>query len=265
MLLKIIPNAYKLFSFRVCLLIILGLLAFTPAHKKITVFSIGDSTMADYDIEQWSKNNGGTNYPLRGWMMMMPQHFKKGVVVQNAAISGISSKSFRNEGAWQRVIEQVKQGDYVFIQFGHNDEKSDSANHTDARTSFRQNLINYINETKAKGANPILFTSLVRRKFDASGKLVDTHGDYVTVVRELAKELHFPLVDLNKLMGDLVQSMGPEESKKLYLYIEPGFFSKLPEGKKDDTHLCINGANKVAELAANEIRRLKLPLAKWLK
>jgi len=252
-------------SLRICLLICLGLVAFKPFHKKITIFSIGDSTMADYDIAEWSRNNGGKNYPLRGWMMAMPQLVRKDVAVQNAAISGISSKSFRDEGAWQKVIDKVMPGDYVFIQFGHNDEKSDSANHTDARTGFRQNLINYANETKAKGANPILFTSLVRRKFDANGRLVDTHGDYVTVVRELATELNIPLVDLNKLTGELVEQMGPEESKKLYLYIEPGLFTKLPEGKKDDTHLCVYGATKVAELAAKEIKRLKLPLAKYLR
>jgi len=241
------------------------LVAFQPVHKKITIFSIGDSTMADYDINEWSKNNGGKNYPLRGWMMAMPQFVKKDVIIHNAAISGISSKSFRDEGAWQKVIDQVKPGDYVFIQFGHNDEKPDSASHTDARTSFRHNLINYVSETQSKGGNPVLFTSLVRRKFDANGKLVDTHGDYVTVVRELAAELKVPLVDLNKLMGDLVQQMGMEESKKIYLYIEPGLFTKLPEGKKDDTHLCEFGATKVAQLAVKEVKRLKLPLGSYLK
>ena len=241
------------------------MVAFQPVHKKITIFSIGDSTMADYDINEWSKNNGGKNYPLRGWMMAMPQFVKKDVIIHNAAISGISSKSFRDEGAWQKVIDQVKPGDYVFIQFGHNDEKPDSASHTDARTSFRHNLINYVSETQSKGGNPVLFTSLVRRKFDANGKLVDTHGDYVTVVRELAAELKVPLVDLNKLMGDLVQQMGMEESKKIYLYIEPGLFTKLPEGKKDDTHLCEFGATKVAQLAVKEVKRLKLPLGSYLK
>ena len=256
---------YKKSLIRFCLVACLGLVAFITAHKKVTIFSIGDSTMADYNIDEWSKNNGGKNYPLRGWMMAMPQFVKKDVIIHNAAISGISSKSFRDEGAWQKVIEQVKPGDYVFIQFGHNDEKADSANHTDARTGFRQNLINYINETKTKGAHPILFTSLVRRKFDTNGKLVDTHGDYVTVVRELANEMNIPLVDLNKLTGKLVEQMGPEDSKKLFLYIEPGLFSKLPEGKKDDTHLCEFGATKVAELTAQEIKRLKLPLAKHLK
>ena len=256
---------YKNFSIRFCLISCLILVAFKPVHEKITIFSIGDSTMADYDINEWSKNNGGKNYPLRGWMMAMPQFVKKDVIIHNAAISGISSKSFRDEGAWQKVIDQVKPGDYVFIQFGHNDEKPDSASHTDARTSFRRNLINYVSETKSKGGNPVLFTSLVRRKFDANGKLVDTHGDYVTVVRELAAELKVPLVDLNKLMGDLVQQMGMEESKKLYLYIEPGLFTKLPEGKKDDTHLCEFGATKVAQLAVKEVRRLKLPLGNYLK
>ena len=241
------------------------MVAFKPVHKKITIFSIGDSTMADYDINEWSKNNGGKNYPLRGWMMAMPQFVKKDVIIHNAAISGISSKSFRDEGAWQKVIDQVKPGDYVFIQFGHNDEKPDSASHTDARTSFRQNLINYVSETQSKGGNPVLFTSLVRRKFDANGKLVDTHGDYVTVVRELAAELKVPLIDLNKLMGDLVQQMGMEESKKLYLYIDSGLFTKLPEGKKDDTHLCEFGATKVAQLAVKEVKRLKLPLGSYLK
>src|SRR5919202_6908991 len=137
------------------------LFCFIPVQKKVTVFSVGDSTMADYDIEEWSKRNGGENYPLRGWMMAMPQFFTDEVEIQNAAISGISSKSFRDEGAWKKVIDAVKPGDYVFIQFGHNDEKSDTSLHTDARTGFRQNLINYVTETKAKGANPVLFTSIV--------------------------------------------------------------------------------------------------------
>src|ERR1044072_6988713 len=189
----------KQFSIKFLLVALtLVFLGFIPAQKKITIFSIGDSTMASYDVEEWSKRNGGKNYPLRGWMMPMPQFFNQNVTIKNAAISGISSKSFRDEGAWQKVIDEVEPGDYVFIQFGHNDEKPDSANHTDARTTFRQNLMNYIKETKAKGGYPVLFTSIVRRKFNANGKLEDTHGNYVVVVRELAKELNVPLVDINK-------------------------------------------------------------------
>src|ERR1051325_2471226 len=95
------------------LFVSLTLLCFKPAQKKITIFSIGDSTMAWYDIKEWSKKNGGENYPLRGWMMAMPQFFTGKVQIQNAAISGISSKSFRDEGAWKKVIDAVKPGDYV--------------------------------------------------------------------------------------------------------------------------------------------------------
>lgn len=243
----------------------LASLSFISFHKKITIFSIGDSTMASYDIDDLSKKYGGKNYPLRGWMMMMPQFFNNHVKIENAAISGISSKSFRDEGAWKKVIDQVQPGDYLFIQFGHNDEHSDSVSHTEPRTSFRQNLINYITETKAKGAYPVLFTSIVRRNFDNNGHLEDTHGDYVTVVRELAKEQNVPLIDLNKKTGDLVQSLGPEDSKKLYLYFEPGAFGNIPEGKKDDTHLCVYGATKVAELAVQGMKELNLGLVKYLK
>ena len=146
------------------LMITLSLLAFTHQKKKITVFSIGDSTMAWYDVEEWSIRNGGENYPLRGWMMMMPQFFNKHVEIKDEAISGISSKSFRDEGAWKKVIDAVKPGDYVFIQFGHNDEKPDSVNHTDARSTFRQNLLNYVAETKAKRAFPVLFTIGKRKR-----------------------------------------------------------------------------------------------------
>ena len=241
------------------------LLCFKPAHKKITIFSIGDSTMAWYDTEESSKKNGGQNYPLRGWMMAVPQFFNKEVEIHNAAISGISSKSFRDQGAWKKVIDEVKPGDYVFIQFGHNDEKPDTTVHTEAGTSFHQNLINYITESRAKGAYPVLFTSIVRRKFNVNGKLEDTHGDYVTVVRQLAKETNVPLIDLNKKTSDLVESLGPEESKKLYLYIEPGAFTKLPEGKKDDTHLCEYGAYKFAELAVQGLKQLNLGLVEYLK
>src|SRR5206468_6341011 len=126
----------KRFSMRLFLLMLcLTSLSFIPLHKKITIFSIGDSTMASYDIKDLSKKYGGVSYPLRGWMMMMPQFFNSHVKIENAAISGISSKRFLDEGAWKKVIDQVQPGDYVFIQFGHNDEHPDSASHTEPHTS----------------------------------------------------------------------------------------------------------------------------------
>src|SRR5690606_25268022 len=172
--------------------------------------------------------------------------------------------SYRSEGLWNKVINRVKEGDYVFIQFGHNDAKEDTLRHTEPQTSFKENIRSYVNEVRAKKANPILLTSIVRRNFDKSGKLVDTHGEYVTVVRDLAREMNVPLIDLNKKTAELVENLGPEESKKLYMYVEPGVTAKLPKGKKDDTHLCEVGALKVAELATQGLKEIKSPLAKYL-
>lgn len=246
--------------------IIIVFASFKQEKNKISIFSIGDSTMAEYNIEKLSTQYEGENYPLRGWMMMMMQYFfSNKVTITNAGVSGRSSKNFRTEGHWQKVIEKIKPGDYLFIQFGHNDSKTDTVRYTEPHTSFRQNLINYINEAKAKGAFPILFTSIPRRIFDKEGNLMDTHGDYVTIVRDLAKEIHIPLVDLNQKMAKLIQELGPEESKKLFLWFKPGQFKKIPEGKQDDTHLNVYGANKVAELAAQGLKELNLPLARYLK
>ncbi len=249
-----------LILFSVCI----ALFAFRQDKKKINIYSIGDSTMCDFS-EKYLSGFGGPNYPIRGWMQMAPQFFTSDVSIHNAAQSGRSSKSFREEGWWKKVIDSVQAGDYVFIMFGANDQKPDSARHTDPATTYRQNLINYIDEVKAKGAYPVLFTSLVRRRFDKEGKLVDTYGAYVNTVREVAREMNVPLVDLYKKTWDLVQSYGPEESKKLFLYIEPGLFTKLPDGKKDDSHLNVEGATKVAGLAMQGIKELNLPLARFIK
>ncbi|WP_235012665.1 rhamnogalacturonan acetylesterase [Pedobacter africanus] len=239
-------------------------IGFKSGQKKITVYSIGDSTMCDF-APAYLSQFGGENYPIRGWMQMMPLFFKDNVVVQNAARSGRSSKSFRTEGHWKPVLEKLKAGDYVFIMFGANDQKADTARHTDPATTYRQNLLNYIEETKAKGAYPILFTSLVRRHFGKDGKLTDTYGEYVTAVQQLGAATGVPVIDLNKKSADLVTSYGPEESKKLFLYIEPGKFSKLPQGKKDDSHLCVFGATEIARLAAQGLKEIKSPLAAYLK
>lgn len=239
-------------------------ISFKNEQKKIVIYAIGDSTMCDFSPAYLSQF-GGENYPIRGWMQMMPQFFNNNVVVHNAARSGRSSKSFRTEGHWKPVVERIKAGDYVFIMFGANDQKPDTARHTDPATTYRQNLLDYINETKAKGAYPILFTSLVRRNFGKNGKLVDTYGEYVTAVHKLAEETNVPVIDLNKKSSDLVSSYGPEESKKLFLYIEPGKFSKLPEGKKDDSHLSVFGATEIANLAVQGLKEIKSPLVAYLK
>ena len=245
-------------------IVLIALFAFKWYKETPVIHSIGDSTMCNFE-ESYLNKFGGEGYPIRGWMQMMPEFVKPGVRINNAARSGRSSKSFRDEGFWDKVKGQIKPGDYVFIMFGGNDQKPDTLRHTDPWTTYKQNLTNYVNESKKLGANPVLFTSIVRRKFDKNGKLVDTYGYYILAAREVARELNIPLIDLYKLSGDLVQSYGVEDSKKLFLYIEPGRFSKLPEGKKDDSHLCVEGARKIAELATKSMKEQKLSVAKYLK
>lgn len=231
-------------------------LAFSSTNEKITVHSIGDSTMANY---LQSDNL------MRGWMQVMGENFKEGVTINNKAVSGASSKSFRDRGYWDKVINEVKKGDYVFIQFGHNDEKKDIDRATVPETTFKQNLTNYVNEVRAKEAYPILFTSIVRRRFDNCANVVDTHGDYIKVVRTLATELNVPLVDLNKETEELVKRYGVEDSKKLFMFIAPGATPRYPTGLEDNTHLCELGAKEIAGLTAIGLKTLNSPLANYLK
>ena len=183
--------------------------AFRADKPVITIFMIGDSTMANKKID------GGN--PERGWGMVLPGFFSEDIRIDNHAANGRSSKSFISEGRWEKVISKVKKGDYVFIQFGHNDEKADSTRHTDPGSTFDENLRRYVNETRAKGGIPVLFNSIVRRNFvqpkdDAIAKdvrrtpgekeqpkegivLFDTHGAYLDAPRNVAKELGVTFID----------------------------------------------------------------------
>ena len=246
----------------VCWIVFVGMI---PVQKKITIFSIGDSTMCYYGPEKLNTGYGKAGYPVSGWMMPAGDFFNKNVTITNVARSGRSSKSFRAEGCWDTVIKTIRPGDYVFIQFGHNDSKPDTSRFTDPNTTFHDNLLRYINETKQKGGKPVLFTSIARRAFDSTGVLLDTHGDYITAVRKLATETNTPLIDLNKKTIKLLTELGPEESKKLFCYLEPGELPGYPNGARDDTHLNSNGAQKVCALAIEGIKELHLPLEKYLK
>lgn len=250
--------------FKVLFLVLLT--GFSLPQKEITVFTAGDSTMSYYSPQSLKETSGSDNYPLRGWMMAMADFFNDELVIKNYAVSGRSSKSFRAQGHWNRIMKEIKPGDYVFIQFGHNDQKkSDTTRYAEARTDFKQNMRNYVLETKQRRARPILFTSIPVRRFDSTGLLIDRHGDYVKVIRELAKETNTPLIDLNMSASKLLSTLGPDASKKLFMHIEPGEFPRLPDGLKDDTHLNIEGAKQIAALVAQEIKKQRIrPLAKYL-
>ena len=253
--------------------------AFRVDKPVVTIFMIGDSTMAN------KKLDGGN--PERGWGMVLPGFFSEDIKIDNHAANGRSSKSFISEGRWAKVISKVKKGDYVFIQFGHNDEKADSIRHTEPGTTFDDNLRRYVNETRAKGGIPVLFNSIVRRNFvqpkDASitkdirrtpGEkeqpkegtvLFDTHGAYLDSPRNVAKELGVVFVDMNKITHDLVQELGPVESKKLFMFVAPNQIPAFPKGREDNTHLNVYGARTIAGLAVDAIGKEIPELAEYIR
>ncbi|WP_228852560.1 rhamnogalacturonan acetylesterase [Aegicerativicinus sediminis] len=241
-------------------LFILGFVLFgliSMAQNTPTLYLIGDSTMADKkDPEQ---------NPEHGWGQMLPD-LMENITIINKAVNGRSTKSFIDEGKWQEVLNSLKPGDFVFIQFGHNDQKfKDSTRYTNPFTQYWHNLERYVNETRAKFAIPILFSSIVRRNFNEYGVLVDTHDNYPLVARMVAKEMNVPFIDLQWLTEQLELKFGPEKSKKLHLHIEPSENSYKPDGVEDNTHLSKLGANLVASLALQEIARQKLLLTPYIK
>jgi lysophospholipase L1-like esterase len=230
---------------------LLFILAFTLPPKKTTVWLIGDSTMANKEIRA---------YPETGWGMPFSNFFDSTIVVDNRAKNGRSTQSFINEKLWQPVVDNLAAGDYVFVQFGHNDEVPTKKTYT-TEEQFRNNLIRYVNETRAKKAFPILITPVARRKFDSTGHVVGTHDAYSAIVRSVAEQLKVPLIDLDKKSQALLQQFGLENSMLLYNHLQPGEHPNYPEGKDDDTHFSELGARKMAEIVLQEIRNLKLPLA----
>jgi len=237
-------------KYRFLIVLISSILFFACSREKLPlqIFTIGDSTMATKKPEV---------FPETGWCQVLPEFLDNTVTVHNHAVNGRSSKSFIDEGRWQLVLDSLQPGDVLFIQFGHNDQKeNDSTRYTSPRGTYSENLERFVNEARSKGAEPILFTSIVRRKFDEDGKLVDTHGDYPSAVRQVAQKLNVPLVDLQKLTENWINKLGDEGSKAMYLYIEPN--ENYPEGRKDDTHLSVEGAKNVARLAMEECKRQKL-------
>lgn len=226
--------------------------------QQPTIYMIGDSTMAN-------KSNPETN-PEHGWGQVLPNYFSTKISIENRAVNGRSSRSFILEGRWDSILKTIKKGDYVFIQFGHNDQKEKSPDrYTNPHVTYRHNLIKYIEETRAKGATPVLFSSIVRRNFNEHGVLIDTHGDYPLEARLVALEYHVPFIDLQYLTEKLEETYGVEGSKKLHLHFEAGEEPFYKDGKHDDTHLSNLGANEIAKLAVAELKKNVSSLSKFIK
>ena len=249
-----------------CLLLVL--LSAVP-DKTTTIFVIGDSTAANKDI------SGGKQE--RGWGMALQCYFDDNIRIDNHAVNGRSSLSFINEGRWQKVLELMKPGDYVIIQFGHNDEKPKADRHTDPGSTFDYNLAKFVRETREHGGIPVLMNCVVRRNFFVNAPendddeklrtttfkdgvkmvegdtLIDTHGLYRVAPRDVAARMNCHFVDANQITHDLEQGLGTEASKKLHMWFLPGEEPSVPKGRQDNTHYNVYGAHVVARLLADAL------------
>jgi lysophospholipase L1-like esterase len=230
----------------------LVLLAFTAPPKKIKVYLIGDSTIAD---------KTPATFPETGWGTPFKTFFDSTVVVDNRAKNGRSTRTFISENLWQPIADQLHEGDYVFIQFGHNDEAREKVERYTTPGEYKTNLLKFITETRNKKANPLLLTPVTRRRFDKEGKIMETHVEYTNVVYEVAKEANVPLIDLDKKSRELLQQFGEENSRLLFLQLQPGEHPNYPDGKNDNTHFNELGARKMAQIVLSEIVALHLELA----
>lgn len=235
----------------------LFLSAVAVAQKsRVTIFLAGDSTAAAKLSEK---------RPETGWGEMLGKFFDENVVIENRAMNGRSTKTFISENRWQAIIDNLKKGDYVFVQFGHNDSAKEKGERYTPPEDYRKNLIRFIEETRAKKANIVLLTPVMRRRFDKDGKFYDTHGEYPEIVRAVAKEYKVPLIDIHRKSEKLLVGLGEENSKKLFLILKEGESPNYPKGLDDNTHFNPQGAEEMARLVVEGIRETKIGLRKYLK
>lgn len=227
--------------------VILILMAFTlPVKKKITIWLCGDSTMSIKEKKA---------YPETGWGMPFVYFWDSTVAVENLAKNGRSTKTFISEKLWQKVADNAKEGDYIFIQFGHNDESKDKGERYSTPDTFKMNLKKFIDEARTKKAIPVLITPVSRRKFDNGGTALETHAEYSAYVTEVAEKEKVYLIDLDRKSRELYQRLGKEPSKLLFLQLKPGEHPNYPDGKEDNTHFSELGARLIAQIVLDEIEK----------
>lgn len=221
-----------------------------PLDKVTTIFLAGDSTVTDQDVEPWAS-----------WGQMIPQYFNTNVIVTNYACSGLALSSFKSSNRLQKISSQIKAGDYLFIEFGHNDEKIKGMENT-AWKSYSDLLIEFIQAAKDKGAIPILVTPTQRRAFNTDGTLKATHGDFPDAMRAVAKKTNVPLIDITAMTTQLYEKWGDNASRKAFVQYPANTFPGQTKALEDNTHFNSFGANEIALCIIKGIRDLNLPLQK---
>jgi lysophospholipase L1-like esterase len=245
----------KKLNFAALLILLLSSLAL--GQGPITVFLAGDSTMAE---------KLPTKRPETGWGEMLQSSLDPArVKIDNRAQNGRSTKTFISENRWQAIVDELKQGDYVFIQFGHNDGVKEKTDRYTTPEEYHRNLVRFVTDVRGKKAVPVLMTPVMRRRFDKERKFYDTHGEYPDIVRTVAVEYKVAMIDMHRKSEVVIKQYGVEGSKKLFLQLEPGEHPNYPSGVEDNTHFSALGASIMAGLAVVGIREQRLGLAKFLK
>ena len=224
-----------------------------PAHDPVTVYLAGNSTVVDQAVEPWA-----------AWGQMIPRFFQPGsVVVANHAESGETLKAFIGEHRLAKVLTTLKRGDYLFVEFAHNDQKAGSS-HVEPFTTYKEYLGKFIDEAQSRGATPVLVTSMHRRAFDSTGHIVNTLGDYPAAMRQLAAERHVALIDLNAMSKLFYEALGPVQSLKAFVHYPAGTYPGQATELKDDTHFNNYGAYELTRMMVEGLRESGLPLARSL-
>lgn len=214
-------------------------------NNKMTIFIAGDSTA---EIKTKSER------PESGWGEFLSDFFNVSVHIENHAMGGRSTKSFLDQKRFEPILDEMKTGDYLLIQFGHNDQKmEDPERYTDPHSNYQDNLKWFIKETRQKNATPILLTSISRRVFKEGQIDTTSLGDYPEAMRKVAQEEGVTLIDMHKLSIQLLNQLGEEDSKDLFLHLKENEFQNYPEGLIDNTHFSKMGATTFAKMVAQEL------------
>jgi lysophospholipase L1-like esterase len=209
-----------------------------------TLLLAGDSTVAKCPPQE---------HPMSGWGPYLARHLEDGAVVRNFARGGATTASFRAEGLWDALLQATQPGDWVLIQFGHNDQKVPELQ---SAGGYRDNLQEFVHDVRLRGAAPVLCTSVERRAFE-NGRPRPSHGAYPQAVRRLGSQLGVPVIDLSTFTGWLYEHLGPLGSRRLFTHLEPGEHPNWPDGVEDNTHFCTYGAELVATYVARCMRAIR--------
>ncbi len=248
---------------KIALILICSTIFCSAIFAQKRIFMIGDSTMADKPLtknvtDSLSGKTEEVVFPEKGWGQLLPLFFNYNIIIENHAQNGRSSNSFIKEGRWQRVIDNIKAGDYLVIQFGHNDAGKEKVGRYTTPEEYVANFTMFVQEAKKKGAKPIICTSVARRRFDKNGIFQDSHGEYLDLAKGVARKEGIPMIDMYEKSKKLIVDMGVEDSKSLFLHLKAGENKNFPEGKVDNTHFTIKGANAMAESFVEGLKEQKV-------